>query len=112
MKPFHFYVDSDEEQSTGNYKLIIPYCRNSNGYGIFYFFLDKMGEITSGGDFRGKGFKIYFESSADCVKNFDNNMGRWGKNKLQELAMPKYIKAFIVEIFINESLLDVIKMWN
>lgn len=111
MKPFHFYIDSDEQQSTGNYKLLIPYCRNSNGYGIFYFYLDKMAEIKSV-DYLGREIRMYFENNEDSIKHYDENMGRWGKNKLQELYKSVYIRAFIMEIFRNESLHDTIKMWS
>ena len=82
------------------------------GYGIFYFYLDKIGFISSGGDFRGKGIKAYFETLKDCINNYDNNKGRWGKGKLQESNRPEYIKAYIKEVFNNEDFFSTARMWK
>jgi hypothetical protein len=111
MKLFHFYIDSDEQQSVGYYKLVFPFCKNKLGYGIFYWGLDNMGFIKSI-DYRGKSILSYFENGANSIKNYDDGMGRWGKNKLQELNDPKYIRAAIEQIFGNEDMLQTMKMWR
>ncbi len=111
MKLFHFYIDSDEQQSRGYYNLMLPVYKNSTGYGIFWWGLDKMGFITSI-DYKGKDAHAYFENGKTSVDNYENGSGRWGTNKLQELNDPKYIRAAIEQIFANEDIADTIKIWS
>jgi hypothetical protein len=112
MKLFHFYVDSDNQQAQGPYTLLLPVVQNSKGFGFFYFYLDKMVEITSVGDGGGKSIRSYFENSKDAINNYNNGLGRWGKNKIQELNRPEYIRETIKNIFKEDFVESTLRMWK
>lgn len=111
MKLFHFYIDSDESKSHHHDNLLFPFCRTSRGYGIFYWGF-RGGEIIKIDSRDAIEPKGWFENGNSSILNYDNNMGRWGKNKLVPVDDPKCVKFAIQQIFESDDMYQTMKMWS
>jgi len=111
MELFHLYIDSDESESYGWSKLILPFCRTSKGYGLFYWPISDGGSIIAV-DYLKHEPHGWFENNSKSIDNYDKNMGRWSKNKLREASNTEYIVNAIIQIFESKEMQDTMKMWS